>query len=69
MANESIGTALPDEMARVRELITIYRSIGPAGIPASMMMEASLRAADKASIEGDVVGMIRAYEDLKGYSA
>ncbi len=69
MSMQTLGDSLPKEMARVRELIGIYRSIGPAGYPAAAMMELSLQAADKASIEGDVAAMIRAHEDLKGYSA
>lgn len=64
---QTLGDALPLEMARVRELITIYKSIGPAGKPAAYMMELSLQAADRASVSGDVVAMIAAYEDLKGY--
>lgn len=31
------------------------------------MMNASLDAAQRALAEGDVVAMLRAYEDLKGY--
>jgi hypothetical protein len=31
------------------------------------MMRADLDAASKSIIEGDVVGMLRAYESLKGY--
>lgn len=63
----NLAEALPKEQARVRELIEMYREIGPAGAFARMMMEHSLRAADKAASEGDVVAMLRAYEDLKGY--
>ena len=69
MNAQTLGDSLPKEMARVRELIVIYRSIGPAGYPAAAMMEASLQAADRASIEGDVAAMLRAHEDLKGYRA
>jgi hypothetical protein len=35
--------------------------------PQIMMMRASLDAAAKAMAEGDVVAMLRAYEDLKEY--
>ncbi len=65
----SLGEALPMELARVRKMKALYESLeGGAGMLAAMMMEASLQAADKAIIEGDVVGMIRCYEDLKGYT-
>ena len=58
---ESIGTALPKEMARVRdEIIPMYIEIGPPGRMALMMMRASLDSAAKALAEGDVVAMIRA---------
>ena len=66
---ESLGEALPKEQARVRELIVQYRGpeLGGSGIFAATMMENSLKEADKAIMSGDVVAMIRAYEDLKEY--
>lgn len=66
----SLAEALPKEQARVRELIVQYRdpSLNGAGALAAMMMERSLVAADAAVMSGDVVAMIRAYEDLKEYS-
>jgi len=66
----SLAEALPKEQARVRELIVQYRdpALNGAGNLAAMMMERSLAAADQAVMSGDVVAMIRAYEDLKGYS-
>lgn len=66
---ESLGTALPKEMARVRDkVMPIYIQIGQPGILALSMMRNSLDAATKALAEGDIVGMIRAFEDLRGYS-
>ena len=67
---ESLADALPAEQARVRKLITLYRdpALNGAGELSARMMEMSLQAADKAAASGDVVGMIQAYEDLKGYS-
>ena len=65
----TLGEALPKEQARVRELILLYRDpeLKGAGNLAAMMMEQSLKAADQAVISGDIVAMMRAYEDLKGY--
>lgn len=64
----TLGDALPAEMARVRDVVMpVYQEIGPPGIFALTMMRASLDAATKALAEGDVVAMIEAYEDLKGY--
>lgn len=64
---DSLGEALPREMTRVRGLIPIYQSIGPAGGFAIAMMNRSLDDAQRALAEGDVVAMIRVYEDLKGF--
>lgn len=65
---DTLGEALPREMARVRdELMPMYTSIGPAGRFALVMMKASLDYAAKALAEGDVVAMIRAYQDLKEF--
>jgi len=65
----SLGEALPQEMARVREIIVEYRDplLRGAGNLAARMMEISLQKADAAVMSGDVVAMLRAYEDLKGY--
>jgi len=65
---ETLGDALPKEQARVRELLTQYKSIGPAGTFGAMMLEQDLRAADQAVMSGDVVAMLRAFERLKGCS-
>lgn len=62
----SLGEELPKEQARARELLGIYREIGPAGAFGALMIEQSLAAADQAVASGDVVAMISAYEDLKG---
>lgn len=70
MSTETIGTALPAEMARVRdELMPMYQSIGPAGAFALAMMRQSLNEAARVMAEGDTVGMIRVLEDLRGFKA
>lgn len=64
---ESLGEALPREIARVRdEVLPAYLSI-PTGAFAAAMMRASLDAAARAMVEGDLPAMIAAYQDLKGY--
>lgn len=65
---ESLAEALPREIARVQELMPAYVEIGSAGIFALTMMRHSIAVAHKAMMEGDVVGMIRAYDDLKGFA-
>jgi hypothetical protein len=68
----TLGDALPKEMARVRDqVMPAYLACqGMPNVcvePALYMMRASLDAAARAMIEGDVVAMLRCYEDLKGY--
>lgn len=65
---ETLGEALPREIAWVRdELIPRYQAIGPSGQMAIWMMRRDLALADKVMIEGDLLGMIAAYESIKGY--
>lgn len=67
MTEETLGTALPREMARVRdELLPAYDSI-PSGKWAATMMRLDLDRAAKALAEGDVIAMLRVYENLKWY--
>lgn len=64
---ETLADALPKEQARVRELLGIYKAIGPAGMFGAAFIEQSLAKADAAVMSGDVVAMIAAYEELKEY--
>lgn len=67
---ETLGDALPKEMARVRdELIPQYQLIGSAGGFALMLMRASLDRAARAMIEGDLPAMIAAYKELQGFTS
>ena len=63
----SLGDALPAEIARVQALLPLYASCGPAAGFAIAMMQRSLNAATQALATGDVVAMLHAHEDLKGY--
>ena len=62
---KSLGIELPKETARVREILGHYKEIGLSGVFGAVMIEQSLKAADKAMIAGDVAMMIAAYNDLK----
>jgi hypothetical protein len=64
----SLGDVLPAEISRVQDLLPLYASAGPAAGFAIAMMRRSLTTATQALASGDVVAMIRAYEDLKGYA-
>lgn len=67
-AIDTLGDALPREMARVRdEIMPAYLAIGDSGKPALLLMRAHLDAAAQALAQGDLPQMIRVYEALKGY--
>lgn len=69
MTTDTLGEALPREMARVRdEVLPAYDSIGPAGRPAALLMRHDLDLAAKALAEGDVAVMIRVYQSLTEWS-
>ena len=68
--SDTLGEALPKEMARVRDEVMPYYSdpaLNGAGIFALTMMRRDLDAAAKAMAEGDVAAMITAYQSLKEY--
>lgn len=70
MESETLGEALPREMARVRdELMPLYNSIGPAGMFGVAMMRQALDSAAGAMADGDLVRMIAAYQALKEFQA
>ena len=61
----SLGEDFPKEQARVRELLGLYRSIGPNGAFGAMMIEGTLARADRAAMSGDVIEMIRSYKEMQ----
>lgn len=67
----SLAEALPAEINRVRALQDEFKALRgqPNTIvePQIAIMEASLQNAITVSASGDVVAMLRAYEDLQGY--
>ncbi|MCW5667208.1 MAG: hypothetical protein KIT35_25505 [Piscinibacter sp.] len=67
MLNTQLLHALPAEQARCRELVRKYVAIGSAGAFASALIEASLRRADRAVIDGDEQDIRRALEELQAY--
>lgn len=66
---KSLAEALPEECARVREILGLYKELGPVGAFGAAFIEADLRAADQAMVSGDVVAMIAAYQKLKEIEA
>lgn len=63
---DTVGDAYPREQARVRELLTVYRGLGPVGRFGALMLEGVLERADRAAISGDLVAVLRSFEELKG---
>lgn len=61
----SVGEDFPKQQARARELLRQYRDIGPAGTFGALMIEQALRRADAAAMSGDVVAIVRSYEELR----
>jgi hypothetical protein len=66
----SLAELLPQEQARIRELIIEYRDpiLKGAGNLAAYMMEQTLQRTDQAVMAGDTIAMIRCYEELKGFT-
>lgn len=67
---ESLGEALPKQMARVREVLGQYRETAAMLPKANLQwaiksIEFSLQLADQAAISQDIVGMIKSYQELK----
>jgi hypothetical protein len=65
VASSSVGEDFPKQQARVRELLEGYREIPTGGFGAAILEEI-LRRADRAAISGDVVAILRSYDELKG---
>lgn len=63
---QSLGELFPVEQARARQLLVTYREIGPPGAFGALMIEQALARADQAAAAGDVVEMVRSYQELKG---
>lgn len=64
-----MGNTFPEEyaaeQARLRELIEVYREIGPAGSFGASAITAVLNAANKAAAEHDTVAMIRCLVEMR----
>jgi hypothetical protein len=66
MEMNTLGDRFPAEQARVRELLGEYKALGSVGAFGALMIEQVLRRADSAAVSGDVVAMLRSYEEMKG---
>ncbi len=61
----TVGADFHNQQARVRKLIEQYRELPDnAGAFGIMMMQQTLRDADKAMASGDVVAILRSYREM-----
>jgi hypothetical protein len=65
---QTLGDALPSEIARVTEILGHYVEIGPARAFGVLMIKASLERATRALASGDIGAMLVCMNDLKEYS-
>ncbi len=61
-----LGDEFPRQQARCRQLLEDYKEIGPVGQFGHMMISEVLKRADQAAISGDVIAMLRSYEEMRG---
>ena len=62
---ETLGDALPKQIARCQELLEEYKSIGPSGMFGYSMIKLDIDRAVKALASGDIVAMLQAYKALE----
>ena len=62
----TLADSLEAEMERCRDLLAAYEAI-PTGAFAAGIIRAELKRATHAALSGDVVKMIRAHENLRGF--
>lgn len=64
---QNLMEAVIAECNRCRALVREYEAIGPAGFFGATVIGAGIVEAERAMESGDVVALLRAYEDLRGY--
>jgi hypothetical protein len=63
--SDNLISGLMDEITRNREILREYEAIGAAGIFGATILRYSIVKAEQAIRDGDTVGMLYAYNDLK----
>lgn len=66
---ENLVEGIQRECNRVRELIPLYKEIGPAGAFGAAMLKAAIREGEASIASGDVVRMLGAFRSLEGCKA
>lgn len=62
----SVGEEILVELKRNRELLEMYKEIGPAGTFGATLISQDIDNAEQALAEGDVIKILQSYEKLKG---
>ena len=63
---DTLADAYPREQARLRDLLTIYRDLGPIGAFGYAAISDVASRADKAAAEGDTIAMIGLLQEMRG---
>lgn len=63
----SVGEDLPVQQARVRKIQERAKNLGAAGQFLVFMCEQALRRAEQAAVSGDIVEIVRSYNELKEF--
>lgn len=61
----TLADAFPIEQARCRKVLGHFKEIGPAGAFGAACIEFILQKADQAVSSGDVIAMLRSFEEMK----
>lgn len=62
---QTLAVGILAEQQRNRELLSQYESIGSAGMFGAMMLRDLLSRTERAVMDGDVVAMLRCYQELQ----
>lgn len=65
MEPQSVGEAFPGELARCRELLKQYESIGVQGAFGRTIIQQVITRAEQAQAGGDVVAIVRSYAEMR----
>lgn len=66
---ENLIEGIQRQCTRLREDVLPHYDAIPTGVFAASMMRASIKMAEAAIASGDVIAMLKAYNDLEGYEA
>ena len=63
----SVGEDFPVQQARVRKIQKAAREIGPGEAFLVALTEGALRRAEKAAMSGDLVEILKSYQELREF--